>query len=322
MTDLLDAALAKMKTKSEPFVFGAPSIVPKEPEPLPLFDLTDAAIDAATLAERDAIVTDLKEWGMLRLPFDIISIRFHGERVAKECGFAPIAKCKGIYYTMTFAAFGKPSTLETMYTVFEPPSENLLAPRRKWTKEEIETAKLEGRYNERVVVRSEIFQNVIAEYPNGGVRVWNLAEIDAERPGIAADYVALGCEALTILLASLAARNVVKDVRYNANNKTTGDVPRYISNGVTYLSRTVIKPPRADQLETERGGLSNGKLEIRLVRGHKRQVVADTTKPQPADVRVTVVGAGRTGRREQWIAPYYVNADAEFLKVPRYKVAA
>jgi hypothetical protein len=49
------------------------------------------------------------------------------------------------------------------------------------------------------------------------------------------------------------------------------------------------------------------------VRGSIRNQVADTTKPQPPDVRVTVVGAGRTGRREQWIAPYYRGVDPVYV---------
>jgi hypothetical protein len=309
MTDLLDAALAKIKAKPEPYVFGAPSIVPKQPEPMPLFDLTKEAIDAATLAERDAIIADLKEWGMLRLPFERIAIRFPQERVANECGFTPHPELRHVCLTMWVG--GEPLTVQPMYTCAEDHDpDGKPRPARQGTREQWEEEVKSGITNRRdVVCPTTAGMQVLIE---GGIhngkahkiaRMVNLRDVPSE--SFTLDYQCLCVEALTILLASLAARNVIKEVSYNANNQTTGDKPRFVSNGITYLSRTVIKPPRADQLGTERGGLSNGKLEIRLVRGHKRQVVADTTKPPPTDKpsRVTVVGAGRTGRREQWIAP-------------------
>ena len=84
---------------------------------MPLFDLTKEAIDAATLAERDAIITDLKEWGMLRLPFERIAIRFPEERVANECGFTPHPDLRHVYLTMWVS--GEPLTVQPMYTCAE-----------------------------------------------------------------------------------------------------------------------------------------------------------------------------------------------------------
>jgi hypothetical protein len=305
MTDLLDAAFEKIKAKPEPPLSGAPSIVPEMP--MPLFDLTNEAIDAATNAERDAIITDLKEWGMLRLPFERIAIRFPVAPISSACGYVRF-RDGGAYFTMRASGA---LTVQTFYVHTEG-GEQI-----KLTNEQREAKVAAGTMTRRdIVYPVGIGSKIIYEWNDfKDKRIFTPPEGEAKQ-----QCVSLCGEALAILLASLAARNVVKDVRYNANNQTTGDVPRYISSGITYLSRTIIRPPNANQLSTARGGLANGKLEIRLVRGHKKQVVADTTKPQPADVRVTVVGAGRAGRREQWIAPYYVNADAEFLKVPHYLV--
>ena len=149
---------------------------------------------------------------------------------------------------------------------------------------------------------------------------------DAEKrePGTAADFHALATEALTILLASLAARNVVKDVRYNgragagANSK-----PIYLGGGgVTYLSRIIVRPPRFEDVKEidSKHPPRTGLAKLLLVRGFIRNQVADTTKPQPPDVHVTVVGAGRTGRREQWIAPYYRGVDPDYIPTRHYVV--
>src|SRR5690242_17862917 len=60
-SNLLDDAWNKLRNPLQPYVFGAPKIVPEEaPEALPLFELTPELIDAATLEERDAIINDLK----------------------------------------------------------------------------------------------------------------------------------------------------------------------------------------------------------------------------------------------------------------------
>jgi hypothetical protein len=175
-------------------------------------------------------------------------------------------------------------------------------------------------------------QVVVPPYVSGNVFIekrskfngFDVNEAEKRRPGTAADFHALATEALTILLASLAARNVVKDVRYNgragagANSK-----PIYLGGGgVTYLSRTIVRLPRIEDVKEidpehpPRAGLA----KLLLVRGFIRNQVAYTTKPQPPDVRVTVVGAGRTGRREQWIAPYYRGVDPGYVPTHHYVV--
>lgn len=323
MTDLLDAALAKIRAKPEPYLFGAPSIVPKEPMPYPLFDLTDEAIDAATLAERDAIITDLKKWGMLRLPYPELFIRFHGERVAKECGFPAMPEFEGVYYTMLLTTQGKPVTLAPMYTVSRLQTVDEKGP---FTREELEAQVARGVTNKRIVIDAGIHRNIIVDDRRRHRTIQNVFEADKVHPSVSDDMRALGIEALTILVASLACRNVVKEERHSGRRTYNGQsIPIYERHGITYLSRTVVRPPPADEMDMAEGHKRSELLKPRMVRGHIRNQVADTTKPQPADVRVTVIGKGRTGRREQWIAPYYVNVDADYsgrLTAPHYKVAS
>jgi hypothetical protein len=153
---------------------------------------------------------------------------------------------------------------------------------------------------------------------------FDVNEAEKRRPGTAADFHALACEALTILLASLAARNVVKDVRYNGRCEIGGkSQPIHLGGGgITYLSRTIVRPPRIEDVKEidpehpPRAGLA----KLLLVRGFIRNQVADTTKPQPPDVRITVVGTGRAGRREQWIAPYYRGVDPAYVPTRHYVV--
>ena len=173
---------------------------------------------------------------------------------------------------------------------------------------------------------------MVPPYVSGNVLVeerskfngFNVNEAEKRRPGTAADFHALATEALTILLASLAARNVVKDVRYNGRDGADANSkPIYLGGGgVTYLSRTIVRPPRIEDVKEidpehpPRAGLA----KLLLVRGFIRNQVADTTKPQPLDVRVTVVGPGRTGRREQRIAPCYRGVDPDYVPTRHYVV--
>ena len=80
-------------------------------------------------------------------------------------------------------------------------------------------------------------------------------------------------------------------------------------------------PPRIEDSETDPEHAPRADLaKLLLVRGFTRNQVADTTKPQPPDVRVTVVGKGRGGRREQWIAPYYRGVDPHYVSPRHYVV--
>ena len=320
MTDLLDAALAKIKAKPEPYVFGAPSIVPKEPMPFPLFDLTDEAIDAATLAERDAIIADLEKWGMLRLPHDPMFVRFHGERVGKECGFPRLPECDGVYYTMLLTMSGKPVTLTPIYTTSE--KDTTLGP---FTREELEAQVATGESGKRIVVNAGIHPNVIVDDRGRTRTIQNLHDADKEHASTSSDMAALAAEALTILIASLACRNVIKEERHSGRRTFNGiSIPIYERHGITYLSRTVVRPPPADEMDMAEGRKRIDFLKPRMVRGHIRNQVSDTTvTPQPPETRITVLGKGRTGRREQWIAPFYVNVDRDYggsLTAPHYKV--
>lgn len=349
MTDLekFDAILAKANAPPAPYIFG--KVPTKEPPPLsiPLYDLTTEAIDAATLAERNAIIDDLKEWGFLRLPFPHIAIRFNQERVCKECGFAPLPDpfFNQVYLTMAFGGWGEtwnggiaPLDTEEMTTYYHPltlaqfeererdRNAGKLAPSSPVTKAEHEAALASGEAHLRTVVDCPMAAMLFMEGGSKYQSRWVNVNTDAKErgyydpEGYATEMRAIGLEALTILLASLAARNVVKDVRYNGRtSRSEGDRPvwRNTAAGITYISRTVVRPPPASEMDGEHTAISRP----HLVRGHMRNVVADTTKPQPPDVRVTTVGPGREGRRLQWIAPFYVNADPGMILPPRhYKV--
>ena len=343
MTDLekLDAILARGNAAPTPYIFGEPKPEPKSLS-IPLYDLTTEAIDAATLAERDAIIADLKEWNFLRLPFPHIAIRFNQERVCKECGFAPMPDpaAKEIFVTLAFGGWREkwngeitPLDTEQITTVYNPMSREEYEKRRKkgdpppqrkiWggRRRAAEAAIASGEANERTVVECPISSTMFFEGGSKFVTRWiDINDEAPDDPGFADEMRTIGLEALTILLASLAARNVVKDERYNGRtSRAEGDRPvwKNAASGITYLRRTVVRPPPASEMEGEHTGISRP----RLVPGHKRHVVADTTKPQPPDVRVTTVGPGREGRRLQWIAPYYVNADpGVILPARHYKV--
>jgi hypothetical protein len=170
-----------------------------------------------------------------------------------------------------------------------------------------------------VVTPQKIMAAIQVEKP-GGRHIIDVNAMDRERPGTAGDLAGMAQEALTVLLASLAARNVVKDVRYNGRTGGKNDGPCYRSNGVTYLSRTVVRPPPTEEMEDDAEHAPREQSKPHLRRGHEHTVVADTTGPQPEGTRITVVGAGRTGRRVQWFAPTYVNVDKGYISAPHYKV--
>jgi len=319
---LLDDAWDKLRSKPEPYIFGAPKIVPEpKPEPsIPLFELTPELIDAATLKERDAIIADLEKWGLLRLPFDCIALKFPHEKIAEVLGWTTFPEYRHVYLTM--AIRGEPLKVETIYVSKYTEDPDRSSP--TYAEKELPTRLAAGiTFPRQVVTPAYVSGNVLVE-KRSQLNAIDVNKAEKRRAGTAADFHAMAAEALTILLASLAARNVVKDVRYNgragagANSK-----PIYLGGGgVTYLSRTIVRPPRIvdvkeiDPEHPPRTGLA----KLLLVRGFIRNQVADTTKPQPPDVHVTVVGAGRTGRREQWIAPYYRGVDPDYVPAHHYVV--
>ncbi len=299
---------------------------PAVPPDMPLFELTTELIESASVEERDVIVTDLEKWGMLRLPFPRIAIKFPQEPIAKLLGWQPMPI--NPWTTMWCEAKG-PLKVIDLYLTSDPKTDD----ERPIKDEEMDKLIGERRAHcRRVVIPELISTQVYSEYRKRGGLV-NLNEADAEtvakggyknnqRP-VTKDYQAMFTEALTVLLASLAARNVIKDVRYNASRPVGGKfVPCHMENGgITYLSRTVIRPPKIEELDdadnqTTRSGLS----KMFLVRGYIRNQVADTTVPQPPNTRITVVGKGRLGRREQWIAPFYKGVDFDYAPPRHYVV--
>lgn len=305
-----DQAWNKLRSAQNSFDLGA-SKAPPEPRaqtPLPLFEITPELIDAATLEERDAIITDLARWGLLRLPFDRIAIKFPEYKIWDVLGWKPSAaigrRC------VTVVVGDGPLKVEEMRLCNSDPSIPLT-----YDSDELPARLAAGiTLIRQVVVPPYLGDEVIVEKRNSVQRT-NLPEIE-RRWDAKSTVQTIAAEALTILLASLAARNVVKEVAYNAREQYAG------AAGVKYSSRIIIRPPRIQDVKeidldhSPRPGLA----KLMLVRGFIRNQVADTTKPQPADVRVTVVGAGRTGRREQWIAPYYRGVDPDYVPVRHYVV--
>jgi hypothetical protein len=311
---LLDQALAKAGLIRQ----TAPPLVPAIPEPkplVPLFDLTREAIEAATVAGRDAVIADLEKWKMLHLPFERLVIRFPQEPVADAMGVVHLPELARVHYNIVMG--GEPLTLETIYTTNR--KDAILGP---FTAEQMAEFIAAGTTQTRTIVVPQYVQSsVLVEDGRGVAFVKDINETDKAHPGTANDIRAVACEALTILLASLAVRNVVKDVRYNGRtSRAEGDRPVFISNGVTYLSHTVVRPPPADEMENDPDHPPREQSKPHLRRGHDRRVVADTTGLQPEGTRVEVVGTGRTGRRWQWIAPTYVNVDKGYVAPPHYVV--
>jgi len=314
----LDAALARAKAPSGPFIIGDGNL---QAPPLPLFELTREAIEAATIEERDAIIRDLKNWNLLRLPFPRIAIRFPQEPVAQVLGWAFFKEAAQVTLTMCITDT-KPLDIERLITT---PRVALQPDEKNWwdTNEEAEAAVARGHAYVRHVVKAEVMATMhVRNTRSGYLTSWmDINKLNTEHEGAGADYRALALEALTILLASLAAKNVIKDERYNGRtSKAEGDRPVYVSDGVTYISRTIVRPPAAEHMESDPDHPPREQSKPHLRRGHQHTVIADTTVSQPEGVRVTIVGKGRAGRRVQWFAPTYVNVDKGYIIAPHYKV--
>jgi hypothetical protein len=338
MSVLLDDAWNKLRNPPERYAFGAPKIVPEpEPEAVPLFELTPELIDAATVEERDAIISDLQKWDLLRLPFARVAIKFPQEPIAELLGWCEEAAGRGLWITMWCEAKG-PLQITTLYT-----TKNY----RDYRRDDVDEAMTPEALDKEVAAGVSASRRVVIPealsaqaYLEGKSRIFRLPQVCDLREAdascvaergyksnfnpVSRDYQAMMCEAMTVLVASLAARNVVKDTRYNASRSINGrSEPYHLGGGdITYLSRTIVRPPRIDETSDvdpdhpPRAGLA----KMLLVRGFIRNQVADTTKPQPEGVRVTAVGKGRAGRREQWIAPYYRGVDPEYVPTRHYVV--
>lgn len=307
MTDVLDRIAAEFRPpiSRDPILAVAP---PDDDPDIPLFELTPELCGAATVEERDHIVADLEKYGLLKLPFEQIAIRFPMKEISAVLNWKPLEFPKSkVFLTM---AMSGALTIDTIYTT----REEIPAAEREHgrTKEEMEAAVVSGSSFARRVVTPDLMNAVCYASRRGSngkpmSRAFDLNEMEKEMPNFVRDYTAMAREALTILLASLAARNVVKDVRYNGRiGKGANSKPVYEDNSVTYISRTVVRPPPASEMENDPDHPPRGLSVPHLRRGHQHTVVH---------------GKGRTGRRLQWFAPTYVNFDPAFIPKPhRYVV--
>jgi hypothetical protein len=263
--------------------------------------LTPELIDAASIEERDHIVRDLEKQDLLRLPFDKIAIRFPREKIADVFGLVPLPD--GVPDTKTVLTMCVEGALhiKPCYVSYKGTSEDEY--RRGVTKEELDAQVASGEAKIISVVSPTMGSSTVYSASRSGSEELDLNELEKDQVGTMHEFQSLACEALTILLASLAARNVVKDVRYNGRaGKGANSKPVYDDNGVTYISRTVVRPPPVSDMENDPDHPPRGHSVPHLRRGHQHTVV---------------YGKGRTGRRLQWFAPTYVNFDPAFIPKPR-----
>jgi hypothetical protein len=268
----------------------------RTPHPsIPLFDLTEEVCEAASVAEREAIVEDLAARGTLHLPFDKIAVRFPMDQISsalnwraldEQCGRSDLS---GIHCTFVVSGALK---LGNFFT-----TKKELADEEREVNEndaDIKTEIAAGITRKmRVVLPTDgMGSNWLFEGQHGP-RVIDLND-HKDVPGVVADHVGMASEALTILLASLACKNVVKDVRYNGQiGRGAHAVPVYENGGVTFISMTRVQPPLVSELTGEPGKAKKPHMR----RGHEHTVV---------------YGKGRTGRRLQWFDPCYVGYDPAY----------
>jgi hypothetical protein len=308
MTDVLDRIAAEFRPPTRDPILAAPAYRPGGPPPdaspdVPLFELTPELIDAASIEERDHIVRDLEKQDLLRLPFDKIAIRFPMEKIADVFGIVPddVPDTKTVLTMYVEGALH----IKPCYATYKVTSDDEY--RRGVTKEEMDAKIASGEAKIIPVVSPTMGSSTFYSATRSRSKKYDLNELEKDRVGITQEFHSLACEALTILLASLAARNVVKDVRYNGRvGKGANSKPVYDEDGVTYISRTVVRPPPVSEMENDPDHPPRGHSVPHLRRGHQHTVV---------------YGKGRTGRRLQWFAPTYVNFDPAFIPKPhRYVV--
>jgi hypothetical protein len=268
----------------------------RTPRPsIPLFDLTEEVCEAASVAEREAIVEDLAARGTLHLPFERIAVRFPMDQISSALNWRPVAEhagrsdLSGIH--CTFIVSG---ALELM---------NFFTTRKELTDEEREVNENDEDIKAEIVAGVTRKMRVVSPVEGIG-SLWlfegqhgpRLFDLNAHKdvPGVIADHAGMAGEALTILLASLACKNVVKDVRYNGQiGRGAHAIPVYANGGVTFISMTRVRPPPVSELTGEPGKAKKPHMR----RGHEHTVVH---------------GKGRTLRRVQWFAPCYVGYDPAF----------
>ena len=112
---------------------------------------------------------------------------------------------------------------------------------------------------------------------------------------------AVGC-----IVTGLAARNTLRTTSINTRIGTGKRIKTKFQGpqGAVYLSSTLLNMPAPHQLESNP---DHPAKEGTSPRPHLRRGHAHTF----------AVGAGRTGRRKQWVAPMFVNADPSFIAQAR-----
>jgi hypothetical protein len=269
----------------------------RTPHPtIPLFDLTEEVCEAASVAEREAIVEDLYKAELLHLPFNRIAIKFRCNAVSKEIGWKVIDDD----YTVTAIVQGELSMF-TAHAVKPKNPDDLNAPQwhSDWNADELEAKVLNGEAQRRRLINVKMGAQMYFETSEGGVWI-NLNDAkevfekaaDKDADAFMRDHHALVCEAITILLASLACKNVVREVSHNGQiGRGAHAIPVYASSGTTFISMTRVRPP------TMTDGHSGVIMKPHMRRGHQHTVVH---------------GKGRTGRRLQWFDPCYVGYDPAY----------
>jgi hypothetical protein len=117
-------------------------------------------------------------------------------------------------------------------------------------------------------------------------------------------FIASAIEASRVLIAVLAARNVVKHVSKKTHLGPPARGSKFRgADGTIYLSSTRLSLPAEMECEGE-----GTKKRSHFRRGH---------------IHTVAVGHGRGAREKRWFEPVFVNADPDFVtKLQRYKVAA
>jgi len=112
---------------------------------------------------------------------------------------------------------------------------------------------------------------------------------------------AIGC-----VIAALATRNTLKITSTNTRIGTSKRIkPKYLGpQGAIYRSITTLDVPPSQLLESDPDHPAREGVSPRphLRRGH---------------IHTFAIGAGRTGRKQQWLAPVFVKADPAFAAKAR-----
>lgn len=290
-----------MLPKTFPGQPAAPADQPIAPPPSNLFVLSDEVLGALSHEEVGATFDAMREMGLDRLPFPAVTIQCGESSTVFDEHLRPgyldevngrfAARKRKTHPCLLGGVSDDGSTVLSYSCVIgqraiQVSSENQV----RWLA-------LAGGlyYNDLITALTVIdkessgdnFLQHYHQYPNGDPR------------GVII-YAQL---ARIFLLVVLATRNVVKKTSINKRAaRGQGRAQHRGPDGTIYLSTTRLELP--EHMETEGGG----NVRPHLRRGH---------------VHTVVIGKGRTGRKKQWFAPTFVNADPDFIPKPRkYVVVA